>query len=250
MSTPLLVSLSLLALCTAVLGLTSPGDEPRPGVADRAAYLADVTEEFGKVWPDNRMVYVVCHGHSVPTGYFNTPNVRPFDSYPHLTHELVQAANPHAVLEFVRTGIGGEQSEAGAKRFTEDVLAKKPDVVTIDYSLNDRWIGLERAHAAWTSMIEEARAAGVFVILLTPTPDTNAKLDDPNDPLHQHARQVRTLAAEHGVGLVDSLAAFERYVEAGGAMKDLMSQSNHPNRAGHELVARELAMWFGVKPKD
>ena len=32
--------------------------------------------------------------------------------------------------------------------------------------------------------------------------------------------------------------------EAGGKLDDLMSQVNHPNRKGHELVANELQSWF------
>ena len=81
--------------------------------------------------------------------------------------------------------------------------------MTIDYSLNDRRIGLARAEKAWRSMIEACLERDVPVILLTPTSDTRAKLDDPEDPLRQHARQVRGLAAEYGIGLVDSLAAFD-----------------------------------------
>ena len=64
------------------------------------------------------------------------------------------------------------------------------------------------------------------------------------DPLNQHAEQIRGLAREHGVGLVDSLAAFKDYVRSGGKLNDLMSQVNHPNRQGHELVAAELLKWF------
>lgn len=201
-------------------------------------------------WPDNRLVYLVCHGHSVPAGYFRTPAIRPFDSYPHLTHRIVQDRYPTAMFEVVRTAIGGENAEQGAARFEEDVLAKKPDVVTIDYGLNDRGIGLERARAAWVSMIEAAQAAGVRVILLTPTGDTSANPDDPADPLVLHAEQIRQLAKEYGTGLVDSFALFQAYRREHGTIAPLMSQSNHPNRAGHALVAQELAMWFTqIKPE-
>ena len=124
------------------------------------------------------------------------------------------------------------------------MLSLRPDVVTIDYGLNDRGIGLERAKKAWTTMIEKAQIAGVKVILLTPTGDLSAKLDDPNDPLNQHAAQIRTLAAEHHVALVDSLALFEQYVKNGGKLEDIMSQVNHPNRKGHNLVAASLLSWF------
>ena len=64
--------------------------------------------------------------------------------------------------------------------------------------------------------------------------------------LARHADQIRRLAAEYEVGLVDSFAAFGSYVAAGGDATDLLSWSNHPNRQGHELVARELLRWFAM----
>ncbi len=173
-----------------------------------------------------------------------TPEVRTFDAYPYLLHRGLAERFPHAVINVVVTAIGGENSESGAKRFKTDVLALHPDLVTIDYSLNDRGIGLERARRAWIEMIQEAEAAKVKLLLLTPTPDQGAKLDDPNDPLNLQAQQVRDLAQQFGVGLVDSLAGFRAKVSQGVKLVDLMAQSNHPNRAGHELVAAELFKWF------
>ena len=46
--------------------------------------------------------------------------------------------------------------------------------------------------------------------------------------------------------LVDRLAAFERYCDQHGDLSDLLAWANHPNRAGHELVARELLRWFPI----
>jgi hypothetical protein len=93
-------------------------------------------------------------------------------------------------------------------------------------------------------MITNALARDIKVILLTPTPDITAKLDDPKDPLNQHAEQIRRLAAEFHIGLAESLKAFEAKLKEGVPLKNLMAQSNHPNRAGHELVAAELLRWF------
>jgi acyl-CoA thioesterase-1 len=150
----------------------------------------------------------------------------------------------NAVINVIVTAIGGENSVKGALRFGADVLSLKPDVVLIDYALNDRRIGLEAARTNWVTMIEAAQAAGAKVILLTPTPDQSAKLDNANDPLNQHAEQIRQLAADYQVGLVDSLAAFRAEVARGTPLADLMSQANHPNARGHKLVAREVARWF------
>lgn len=212
--------------------------------AKPATYLAEITKTLRADWPKNRTVNIVCHGHSVPAGYFVTPRVQTFDSYPHLLHRELGERFPKAVVNVIVTAIGGEQSESGAQRFERDVLDKHPDVVTIDYSLNDRGLGLERAKAAWSLMIESALKAKVKVILLTPTPDQSANMDDPNDPLNQHAEQVRSLAKRYGVGLVDSLNEFRGAMKGGAALPTLMSQVNHPNRAGHELVAKALGLWF------
>jgi acyl-CoA thioesterase I len=215
-----------------------------PAVADKATYLSETTATLKRQWPANRTVNIVCHGHSVPAGYFVTPAVDTFNAYPHLLHKGLKDAFPYAVVNVIVTAVGGENAEQGAERFERDVLSHRPDVVTIDYALNDRGIGLDRAKKAWTAMIEKAKKAGVKVVLLTPTGDLSSKLDDPNDPLNQHAEQIRALAAEHHVGLVDSLASFKGYISSAGRLDDLMSQVNHPNRKGHDRVAALLLSWF------
>ena len=45
-------------------------------------YLNPVLDELAKQWPANRLVNVVCHGHSVPAGFFATPYVNTFGAYP------------------------------------------------------------------------------------------------------------------------------------------------------------------------
>src|SRR5262249_10775815 len=151
---------------------------------------------------------------------------------PHLVREGLVRLFPHAVMNIIVSAKGGETSVDGAARFDRDVLAHSPDLVLIDYSLNDRRVGLEAAKAAGSKMIVAARDRGVPVILLTPTPDLKAKLGDPKDPLERQAVQVRELAGEFSVGLVDSLRIFEQAADT-EHMPELMSQSNHPNGKGH-----------------
>ncbi len=216
-------------------------------IADHRRYLAGVIETLTAHWPENRVVNIVCHGHSVPAGYFATPRVDSMNAYPHLLRVALGHRFPYAVINVIVAAIGGENSEKGAARFESDVLCHKPDVVTIDYSLNDRGIGLDAAKQHWTTMIEQAKAAGSGVIVLTPTTD-KTQFDDAEPQARQklldHAQQVRELAAEHQVGLADSLRACENYVDAAGDVSDLLSWRNHPNRTGHELVVRELLRWF------
>lgn len=215
--------------------------------ADRNTYLYPVLEELMKPWPDNRTVNIVCHGHSVPAGYLCTPVVDTLNAYPHLLLAGIKERFAFAVVNVIVTAIGGETSENGAARFEADVFPHHPDVVTIDYSLNDRGIGLKRAEAAWRKMIEAALSRQCRVILLTPTLDVlTERTGNPSWSLElpRHAEQVRRLAGEYGIGLADSYQAFQRYIESGGDVIDLLSHVNHPNRLGHQLVARELLRWF------
>ena len=213
-------------------------------VADPVAFARPLVRLMEAQWPGNRTVTVVCHGHSVPAGYFRTPVVQTFDAYPHLLHEALKKRFPFAVVNVIVTAIGGEASDTGAERFERDVMSLKPDVVTIDYGLNDRRLGLERARAAWETMIEQAAKGGAKVILLTPSWDQSAPAED---PLPQHAAQIRELAKKHGTGLCDSFGAFGKATASGTELPSLMSQVNHPNRAGHELILQGLLPWFGIR---
>lgn len=208
-------------------------------------YLDPVLTELAAHWPNNRCVNVVCHGHSVPAGYFATPYVNTFGAYPHLLHRMIKERFPFAVTNVIVTAIGGENSVQGAERFEKDVLSHKPDVLTIDYSLNDRRIGLKAAFGAWESMIRKALERNVKVILCTPTWDNSYYVQDENwDRLVEHAEQVRMLADRCDVGLADSFAAFQKHVACPEDLAQYLSHVNHPTEAGHRLAALEIAKYF------
>jgi lysophospholipase L1-like esterase len=206
--------------------------------------LAEIKTGLQKKWPKNKTIRFVFHGHSVPAGYFKTPKVRRFDSYPTLTHQKLCQKFPTAVIDVCVTAIGGESSGSGAKRFESDVLSLKPDVVFIDYSLNDRFLGLDKSKAAWQLMIEQCIAKNILVVLLTPTPDSNEDITDSESPLALHRKQLLELAAKYKVHVVDSHAEFQRLVQGGKKVKDFLSQPNHPNRKGHEVVTRLITKMF------
>lgn len=100
-------------------------------------------------WPNNKTINIVCHGHSVPSGYFATPFVNTFKSYPYFVHRGIKERFPFAVTNVIVTGIGGESSQSGMRRFETEVLNHNPKIITIDYALNDRFIGLKNARESW-----------------------------------------------------------------------------------------------------
>ena len=156
-------------------------------MADPEHYLDVLKAELKVEWPANRTINLVFHGHSVPAGYFKTPDVRTLEAYPHLVLKELKSLYPLAVINVIVTAIGGENSVQGEKRFAADVLTHRPDVVFIDYALNDRGLSLEESEAALASMIRQAQSKAVKVILLTPTPDLAENILDPQTPLAARA---------------------------------------------------------------
>jgi acyl-CoA thioesterase I len=193
------------------------------------------------MWPKNKAVHIVFHGHSVPSGYHKTPEVRTFESYPHLFHVWLKERYPHAVINVMVTAIGGEDSVSGAARFERDVLPLRPDMIFIDYALNDRRKPLDQVEAAWRSMIQTAKKHRIPLVLLTPTGDGTADMNDPADPLRQRADLIRRLATEEGVLLADVSAAWLAELKSGTPQSELLSQVNHPNLRGHKVALSAIA---------
>jgi hypothetical protein len=151
---------------------------------------------------------------------------------------------PYAVINVICTAIGGENSSQGETRFESDVLVHKPDVLFIDYALNDRGIGLEKSKEAWEEMISKALEEELKVILLTPSPDQRVDILQANNELEQHAEQIKNLAQHYGIGLTDSYVKFKDRMQKGDSLSLYMSQVNHPNKIGHQLIADELMLFF------
>lgn len=213
-------------------------------IADNQSYLNEIKVELLKEWPENRAINLVFHGHSVPSGYFATPIVNTEAAYPLQTLLALKKIYKTAVVNSIVTAIGGENAVLGEMRFEKDVLSLKPDVVFIDYALNDRWVDFDKVRQAWQSMIEKALKQGCKVVLLTPTPDTTEDVLNDGSKLKQHSDMIAELAKKYNVGLVDSYGAFKTIAKNGGKIALYMSQNNHPNEAGHQVVVKEIVKYF------
>lgn len=213
----------------------APGSLP-----DHAADVRRLFEELTKEWPANRAVNVVFHGHSVPAGYHQTPQVKPFESYPLMVYQGLNARFPTAVVNSIVTAIGGENSAQGAARFRRDVLRHQPDLVLIDYAINDTNLSLGEMERAWRDMVKVARKDHVVLVLVTPTGTVPHDLGDPTDPLSVRAELIRSLGREHGLPIADVSARWQEAIDAGTPKESLLSHYYHPNKAGHEIAAAEI----------
>ena len=217
-------------------------------VADKESYLSDVVTELGKSFPDNKTLNLVFHGHSVPSGYFDTPEVNTLQAYPQQVLNGLKHNYHYAVINVITTAIGGTNAINGAARFEKDVLTHKPDVVFIDYALNDRGNDLRIIEKSWRSMIEAALDLNIKVILITPTIDPRLDIKSDSTYLFPYVEMIRSLAAEYHIGLADPYECFYQKAKVGEDLSSYLCVNipTHPNAEGHKVVAAEILHWFDV----
>lgn len=248
LATTMLMMLAVLIASVGVAGVQARADrapvtapaEADGELPDQAADVRQLFAELAKEWPDNRTINVVFHGHSVPAGYHQTPQVKPFESYPFMVYQGLNARFPTAVMNTITTAIGGENSVQGAARFRRDVLSHRPDLVFIDYAINDTNLSLDKVEGAWRDMITVARRNHVPLVLLTPTGTVPHDLSNPTDPLSIRAELIRRLGREYDLPVADVSARWQEALDAGTPKESLLSHYYHPNKAGHSIAAAEI----------
>ena len=135
-------------------------------------------------------------------------------------------------------------------RFQEKILSRKPDVVIMQFGINDSYmdqgaqegnsrIPLKKYHGNLTHMVGEMKKAGIGVILMTSNPFGANKEDWRHERLREYAERMRSVAKEQDVPLV---AVWEMYAEYAkkNSVDSLLLDGVHPNDAGHQMLTERL----------
>ena len=97
----------ILFLSIVLLAVLAQGQNKESNNVDASNYLNDLKRELQIEWPENRTINLVFHGHSVPAGYFKTPQVNTLSAYPNLVLKQLKSIYPNAVVNVIVTAIGG-----------------------------------------------------------------------------------------------------------------------------------------------
>jgi lysophospholipase L1-like esterase len=151
-----------------------------------------------------------------------------------------------AGADIVNTGIGGDTSADLLARFPDDVLAHRPDVLSILVGINDTWrrydsdteTSVEAYSANLRTMLSAARDAGISIVLVEPflLPVLRAQRSWRED-LDPKIAAARALAVEFDAVLVPADVELSRLAESEGTAA-LASDGVHPTAAGHDAIAR------------
>lgn len=182
---------------------------------------------------------IVCFGDSITAGYA----VR--RGFPSFWLESLRQRFPDARIEMINSGISGDTSLDGLARLDWAVLSYEPDLVTINFGINDcvLGLGLEEFELNLVQMVRRIRAGPDSEVLLLSSQPLETP---PYDRLVlDYYQAVKRVAGEMDVGFVDVYGAWMERVHAGTPLSSLILPGlDHPNEAGYRIIAEELMRLF------
>lgn len=152
-----------------------------------------------------------------------------------LLQSELEKAYPECVFSAFNAGIGGTDSRFGAFRMERDVLCRRPDLLFVEFAVND-----------YTRPAQEIRDSleGILSRLWRSFPDCDVvfvltatgkmRLENP-DGLPESVRIHREVAERYRIPWVDVGRRLFSRVEEGTALEELLPDGVHPNRQGYRI---------------
>ena len=160
-------------------------------------------------------------------------------------------------IQIVPAGVGGNTSRDMLARLDHDVLSKKPQWMTLSCGVNDVWHGpngcdLETYKKNITSIVDQATAAGIKVVILTSTMIGEDQPNGNNQKLIPYNDFLRGLATERHLLLADLNADMQAEL-AKCTAADPKAKGNvltvdgvHMNGYGNQMMATGILKTFGL----
>ena len=178
--------------------------------------------------------------------------------YVSYVNALLQAVYPEFGIRVVNKGISGHTVRDLKDRWQEDVIAQKPDYLSIMIGINDVWrqydtpfikewhVYIDEYEQTLRNLVIETKPLVKSLVLMTPFYLESNEQDKMRQTMDQYGQVVRKIAEETDCLLVDTQAAFNE------VLKDLYPATLawdrvHPSSAGHMVLARAFLKEIGFK---
>lgn len=212
---------------------SAAGVHSAPPAAPLPATVAEVVGRAEKCEP----LSIVFLGGSLTWGANSSdPNTT---SYRGRMMRWLRERYPRTPLTFHDAAIGGTGSDLALFRLGRDVLSRKPDLVFLDFTVNDGIASDDPIHlATYERVLRELRGAGAAVVpVFMCVKGPIVAPDGAPAPLRYAAHQK--LADYYGLVGADTLQTARAAISAGRATADALypfaGDSTHPDDSGYEL---------------
>lgn len=217
-----------------------------------------------------RPVVIACLGDSVTHGCFDLfvdekgdfePHYMPDQGYVAKVGRKINELFPAAAVTMLNAGISGDGSKGGLERLERDVLCFKPDLVIVNFALNDSMSGddgLAEYAANMTEIFRRILESGAEALLVTPNfmcsyvppmvegdklrgiAAEAAKVQN-GGVLARYAEAARAAAKAMNIPVADAYRRWEKMRDAGVNTTALLSNGiNHPTVEMHDIFVEEI----------
>ena len=209
-------------------------------------------------------LYKLQNNASLNVGYIGGSVTSGENSYGKFVNEWLTtyAAETGNTVTVNRTnaGLGGTSSQLGFYRIDEDILKYNPDLVFIEFAINDVYAGVteENSHLYMEGMIKKIRQADpqtdIVILLIGNDSESYRTGDYPS--LNAH----KAVAEHYGIPTVNIAAALDEALNTEGAKvnyngtdyditwENLFGEDPvHPNEVGHQFYANVITSMLEQK---
>lgn len=194
----------------------------------------DLVNTYSKMVYDKNL-RVAFIGGSVTSGAFSSSATK---CWAGLTGAWLREQFPQATVLTKNAGWGGTGVKPGVYRFEQDILSYDPDLVFIEFAINDYYDGTSIADV--TSCAEsivrklyasDPTAEAVFVLVSEHATSANAA----------HRAAYREVAEAYHIPVVDISTALTEHLSKNNlAWEDLIADVVHPNDKGYAFYAEQV----------
>jgi lysophospholipase L1-like esterase len=169
---------------------------------------------------------------------------------------LLTSTYPELGIRVVNKGISGNTVRDLKARWETDVIARKPDWLSIMIGINDVWrqfdvpfikdwhVYIDEYEATLRELVSRTKPLVDGIVLMTPFYIEPNEADAMRAAMDRYGAVVKRIAEAEGALFVDTQAAFNRVLKtlyAGTLAWDRV----HPTQAGHMILARAFLNAIG-----
>lgn len=210
-----------------------------------------------------RNATLVCLGDSITEAQ---------DGYVTVMRNLITAAYPERNIRVVNAGVSGHKAPNMLARLNRDVIAHRPDWVTINVGINDVWHGfrdfingidypqgdgpegvpIEAFEPLVAQMVDMLREATDAQIVLLPPTVIGEDVDNPaniaNAKIEGCVAAMRRIAESHNTRIAPTHEDFVQAIRAGKSVNPefrLTTDGVHLNAVGNHVMALSILYTLG-----
>jgi len=155
--------------------------------------------------------------------------------------EMLEKKYPNCEVTIINRGIPGDTAEGGLFRLREDVLDNDPDLVFIQFALNDAFMGVDpdRFKNTIKSIVEQIRVdTDAEILLITSVPIMHESEDIMVEKFYS---RLADISEEEDVDIAPVHRYWKKKISEGVDFRGLVQGDMvHPNVEGYRLIAEAI----------